>query len=49
MKLLLLDANVLLALAWPDEYYVIESANPKIQDFDGATMSFVEYLFELTK
>ena len=24
----------------PDEYYVIESANPKIQGFDGAVMSF---------
>ena len=33
----------------PDEYYVIESANPKIQNFDGATMSFVEYLYELAK
>jgi acetylornithine deacetylase/succinyl-diaminopimelate desuccinylase-like protein len=33
----------------PDEYYVIESANPKIQGFDGATMSFVEYLYELAK
>src|SRR5690242_13977800 len=33
----------------PDEYYIIESANPKIQDFDGATMSFVEYLYELAK
>src|SRR5882762_1573024 len=33
----------------PDEYYVIESTNPKIQDFDGATMSFVEYLYELAK
>jgi len=33
----------------PDEYYVIESSNPKIQSFDGATMSFVEYLYELTK
>ncbi len=31
----------------PDEYYVIESANPKIQGFDGATRSFVEYLAEL--
>ncbi len=31
----------------PDEYYVIESANPKIQGFDGAVMSFVEYLYEL--
>src|SRR6476620_4673413 len=33
----------------PDEYYIIESANQKIQDFDGATMSFVEYLYELGK
>jgi len=33
----------------PDEYYVIESANPKIQGFDGAVMSFVEYLYELGK
>ena len=31
----------------PDEYYVIESANPKIQGLDGAALSFVEYLFEL--
>ena len=31
----------------PDEYYVIESANPKVQGFDGAAMSFVEYLYEL--
>jgi len=31
----------------PDEYYVIESANPKIQGFDGATFSFVEYLYGL--
>jgi acetylornithine deacetylase/succinyl-diaminopimelate desuccinylase-like protein len=33
----------------PDEYYVIESANPKVQSFDGAVMSFVEYLYELGK
>jgi acetylornithine deacetylase/succinyl-diaminopimelate desuccinylase-like protein len=33
----------------PDEYYVIESTNPKIQGFDGAAMSFVEYLYELGK
>src|SRR6266516_4574728 len=33
----------------PDEYYVIESTNPKIQSFDGAVMSFVEYLYELAK
>ena len=32
----------------PDEFYVIESANPKIQGFDGAARSFVEYLGELT-
>jgi acetylornithine deacetylase/succinyl-diaminopimelate desuccinylase-like protein len=31
----------------PDEYYVIESASPKIQGLDGAVFSFVEYLFEL--
>jgi acetylornithine deacetylase/succinyl-diaminopimelate desuccinylase-like protein len=33
----------------PDEYYVIESTNPKIQGMDGAVMSFVEYLYELGK
>jgi acetylornithine deacetylase/succinyl-diaminopimelate desuccinylase-like protein len=33
----------------PDEYYVIESSTPKVQDFDGAVMSFVEYLYELEK
>jgi acetylornithine deacetylase/succinyl-diaminopimelate desuccinylase-like protein len=31
----------------PDEYYVIESANPKIQGLDGAILSFAEYLYEL--
>ena len=31
----------------PDEYYVIESSNPKIQGMDGAILSFAEYLFEL--
>jgi len=31
----------------PDEYYVIESTNPKVQNYDGAVMSFVEYLYEL--
>ncbi|MGH9367300.1 MAG: M20/M25/M40 family metallo-hydrolase, partial [Thermoanaerobaculia bacterium] len=31
----------------PDEFYVIESSNPKVQGFDGATRSFVEYLQEL--
>ena len=33
----------------PDEYYVIESSNPKIQGIDGATMSFVQYLYEFRK
>ena len=33
----------------PDEYYVIESSNPKVQGFDGAVMSFVSYLYELAK
>jgi acetylornithine deacetylase/succinyl-diaminopimelate desuccinylase-like protein len=31
----------------PDEYYVIESANPKIYGLDGAVRSFVDYLYEL--
>jgi acetylornithine deacetylase/succinyl-diaminopimelate desuccinylase-like protein len=31
----------------PDEFYVIESANPKIQGYGGATRSFVSYLAEL--
>jgi acetylornithine deacetylase/succinyl-diaminopimelate desuccinylase-like protein len=33
----------------PDEYYVIESTNPKIQGYDGAVLSFVQYLYELAK
>ena len=33
----------------PNEYYVIESANPKIQGIDGAARSHVEYLYELAK
>jgi acetylornithine deacetylase/succinyl-diaminopimelate desuccinylase-like protein len=33
----------------PDEYYVIESSNPKVQSYDGAVMSFVEYLYQLAK
>lgn len=32
----------------PDEYYVIESANPKVAGFDDAVMSYVEYLYELS-
>jgi len=33
----------------PDEYYVIESTNPNVQGFDGAALSFVQYLYELAK
>ena len=33
----------------PDEFYVIESSNPKVQGYDGAAMSFVEYLEELAR
>lgn len=33
----------------PDEYYLIESTNPKISGYDGAVMSFVDYLYELAK
>jgi acetylornithine deacetylase/succinyl-diaminopimelate desuccinylase-like protein len=33
----------------PDEYYVIESTNPNMQGFDGAVLSFVQYLYELAK
>ncbi|HEY6554656.1 MAG TPA: peptidase dimerization domain-containing protein, partial [Vicinamibacteria bacterium] len=31
----------------PDEYYVIESSNPKVRGWDGAVMSFVDYLHEV--
>jgi acetylornithine deacetylase/succinyl-diaminopimelate desuccinylase-like protein len=31
----------------PDEYYVIESSNPKVTGWDGAVRSFVAYLHEL--
>ena len=31
----------------PDEYYVIESTNPKFSGYDGAVRSFVDYLYEL--
>ncbi|HET6603589.1 MAG TPA: M20/M25/M40 family metallo-hydrolase [Xanthomonadaceae bacterium] len=33
----------------PDEYYVIESSNPEVRGYDGAAMSFVEYLYELAR
>ena len=31
----------------PDEYYVVESSNSKVQGMDGAVLSFAEYLYEL--
>jgi acetylornithine deacetylase/succinyl-diaminopimelate desuccinylase-like protein len=31
----------------PNEYYVVESSNPKVQGIDGAVRSQVEYLYEL--
>jgi acetylornithine deacetylase/succinyl-diaminopimelate desuccinylase-like protein len=31
----------------PNEYYIVESANPKVEGFDGAAMSFVDYFYEL--
>ena len=33
----------------PDEYYVIESSNPKVQGINGAVFSHVEYLYEVAK
>lgn len=31
----------------PDEYYLIESSNPRVQGLDGAVASFVEFLYAL--
>ena len=31
----------------PDEYYIIDSTNPKVQGMDGAVLSFAQYLYEL--
>src|SRR3981081_2744026 len=33
----------------PDEYYVIESKNPKVQGMDGAVRSYVELLYGLAQ
>src|SRR6267154_1853699 len=33
----------------PDEYYVIESKNPKVQGMDGAVRSFVELVYALAQ
>jgi acetylornithine deacetylase/succinyl-diaminopimelate desuccinylase-like protein len=31
----------------PDEYFVVESSHPKVQGWDGAVRSYVDYLYEL--
>ncbi|MEA3387813.1 MAG: M20/M25/M40 family metallo-hydrolase [Pseudomonadota bacterium] len=31
----------------PDEYYLIESSNPRVAGMAGATMSYVQFLYEL--
>jgi acetylornithine deacetylase/succinyl-diaminopimelate desuccinylase-like protein len=31
----------------PDEYYLLESANPKVQGIDGAIRSYVEFFYEM--
>jgi acetylornithine deacetylase/succinyl-diaminopimelate desuccinylase-like protein len=33
----------------PNEYYVIESSNPKVRGLDGAVLSYVEYLYEVAR
>lgn len=33
----------------PDEFFVIESANPKVRGYDGMALSLAEYLYELAK
>ena len=33
----------------PDEYYLIESTNPKVGGYDDAVRSFVAYLYELAR
>jgi acetylornithine deacetylase/succinyl-diaminopimelate desuccinylase-like protein len=33
----------------PDEYYVIESKNPKVHGMDGAVRSYVELLYGLSQ
>jgi acetylornithine deacetylase/succinyl-diaminopimelate desuccinylase-like protein len=33
----------------PDEYFIIESTQPEIRGWDGAVLSYVEYLYELAR
>jgi hypothetical protein len=31
----------------PNEYFLIESTNPKVQGMDGAVRSYVEFLYAM--
>ncbi|MCB1553818.1 MAG: M20/M25/M40 family metallo-hydrolase [Xanthomonadales bacterium] len=33
----------------PDEFLVIESVNPKVEGYDGAVMSYVDYLYAIAR
>jgi len=33
----------------PDEYFVVDSANPKVLGMDGAVRSFVDYLYQIAE
>ena len=33
----------------PDEFYLIESTNPKLRGYDDGALSYAEYLYELAK
>ncbi|MGE0597363.1 MAG: M20/M25/M40 family metallo-hydrolase [Hyphomonadaceae bacterium] len=33
----------------PDEYFVIESANPRVMGIDGAVMSFIDFMYEMAR
>jgi acetylornithine deacetylase/succinyl-diaminopimelate desuccinylase-like protein len=33
----------------PDEFFVIKSSNPKVAGLDGATMAFVDFLYEIAR
>jgi acetylornithine deacetylase/succinyl-diaminopimelate desuccinylase-like protein len=31
----------------PNEYYVVDSSNPKVMGLEGATLSFIDFLYEM--
>ncbi len=33
----------------PDEFFVIESSNPKVAGLTGATMAFVDFVYEIAR